>query len=114
MLLFQESVVVVSNKITLLGSFSSFQFHFFFIFCEVLRTFIKWSLHILNWTIHHKVVGTEFIISLHTFQCEDYCFLLVLESLIKYHKGDLAGHCSIKLYQLFPTISQKGGLYPLI
>ena len=96
MILFQETVVVASNKITLLGSFSSFHCHFFFIFCEVQKTSIKWSLHIGLSII--KLLGTEFIISLHTFQCEHYSFLLLLESLIKYHKGDLAGHCSVKLY----------------
>ena len=41
-----------------------------------------------------KLLGTEFIIS-HTFQCERYFLLLVLEFLKKYHKGDLAGHCPI-------------------
>ena len=42
------------SKITLLGSFSSFQI--FLIFRELQRASIKWSLRILNWTIHHKVI----------------------------------------------------------
>ena len=44
----------VSSKITLLGSFSSFQI--FFIFRELQRASIKWSLRILIWTIYHKVI----------------------------------------------------------
>ena len=84
----------VSSSITLLGNFSKFSNYL--IFRELQRVSIKWSLRILNWTIHYKVsFSTEVIIS-HTFQCESYAFLLlVLENLKKYHKGDFAGHCSI-------------------
>ena len=42
-----------------------------FDFRELQRASIKWSLRILNWTIHHSLVGTEFIIS-HTFQSKRY------------------------------------------
>ena len=48
-----------------------FKFSNFFIFRELQRTSIKWSLRILNWTIHHKVIRPEFIIS-HAFQCKRY------------------------------------------
>ena len=44
-----------------------------------------------------KLFGTEFVVS-HTFQCSVTFLLLVLENLIKFHKGDFAGHCSTCRY----------------
>ena len=42
-----------------------------------------------------KLLGTELLISHIHFNASVTFLLLVLENLIKYHKGDFAGHCSI-------------------
>ena len=87
----------VSNKITLLGSFSSF-----FIFSELWRPSIIWSLRI------HKIglsiiqlQGTEFIIS-HTFQCKYYFFCLswkIWKSITRVILLDTVQNTCIALYQ---------------
>ena len=82
----------MSSKITLLDNFSSFQIFSFSINSKELLSngpyASKMGLSII------KLLGTEFIIS-HTFQCERFFFLLVLENLMKYNKGDFAGHCCV-------------------
>ena len=72
----------MSSKITLLGSFSSFQNFSFFVNSKVLLSIM--ALRILNWTIHHiKLLGTDFI----DINASVTFLLLVLENLIKNHKG---------------------------
>ena len=48
----------------------------------------------------------EFIIS-HTFQFERYFSFACPGNLMKYHKGDFAGHCSIYLY-IYNTYLYEG------
>ena len=74
----------MSSKITLLGSFSSFQNFSFFVNSKVLLSIM--ALRILNWTIHH--ISTEFI----HINASVTFLLLVLENLIKNHKGDFVRH----------------------
>ena len=56
------------------------------------------------------LLGTEFILS-HTFQCERYFSFACPGNFEKYHKGDFAGHCSIKLFRSGLYIPRNYGVY---
>ena len=72
----------MSSKITLVGSFSSFQIFGFSKVCYVpLSTHEK---------LDYPLWSYEFLIS-HSFQCE--CYFSFACPVKKYHKSDFDGHC---------------------
>ena len=76
----------MSSKITLLNIVSKF-----FVFRGLQSASIKWSLRILSWTIHRKVIRYRIFNKPGITSMREVTFLLlVMEILIKYHKGNFS------------------------